>query len=320
MKRLSSLACASAILYLIAGSAVGAQTAEFKPVEEKNLVSGKQTLTGTKGYIYIQAPIRTYGVFIKAPDEAEEAEYEADWKEQFDKAVKKFPGKLKNWQLNMAQYEKTRMGRRDAKPIEPTAENFSIPEIERRMLVTFGPQFVYSKANDGNGKEAFSYLIEVEPGSYTYYGPMIMMPGSPPIGQCYCMGSVKFDVPAGEVTSLGDFLAFQWVNKESARLSSAIISPDTVYLGKPVDYSVPDRLSEFGAKPADLRAAGKMNNFFGAMIGRMAPVDGVLAYDRDTPVDVKGLVKARVDVMVPEDIPANPVFVESADADTATTR
>lgn len=320
MKMLSSLACASAILYLISGPAVGAQTAEFKPVEEKNLVSGKQTLARTKGYIYIQAPIRTYGVFIKAPDDAENAEYVADWKEQFDKAVKKFPGKLKNWQLNMAQYDKTREGRREAKPIEPTAENFSIPEIERRMVVSFGPQFVYGKAADGEGPKAFSYLIEVEPGSYTYYGPMIMMPGGPPIGQCYCMGSVKFEVPAGEVTSLGDFLAFQWVDKEAIQQSSAIISPDMVYLGKPVDYSVPDRLAEFGAKPADLRAAGKMNNFFGTMIGRMPPVEGVLSYDRDTPIDVKGLSEPRIDVTAPVNSPDRPDVAESADPGTSTSQ
>ena len=51
----------------------------------------------------------------------------------------------------------------------PTAENFAIPEIERGLMVGFGPMFIYSK-----GEDYFSYLIEVEPGTYNYYGPVFL--------------------------------------------------------------------------------------------------------------------------------------------------
>ena len=38
---------------------------------------------------------------------------------------------------------------------------------------------------------------------------------------------------------------------------------------------------------ADWRAAGKIDNFYGLLIGRMPPVPGVLAYERDTVIDLK---------------------------------
>ena len=67
---------------------------------------------------------------------------------------------------------------------------------------------------------------------------------------------------------------------------------------KPTDWSVPDSLAKYPHAQAELRASGKRNNFLSALVGRIPPVPGVLAYDRDVPVDLVGLAEqnARVEV------------------------
>ena len=285
-RTIAAAACAAAFAL---GCPAAAQQVENRAIEKKHLDSGKVTLDRSKAYIYITGPMRTTGIFIKTADAEELALYEAEWKEELADEQKKYERRLKSWE----RYQK--MGRAAGeKPIEPTPENFSIGSLDQRLMVSYGPQYIYDKDEDGEGEKSFSYLIETEPGNYAYYGPMFYVPGTPAGGLCYCMGSVRFEAPAGQVTSLGDLLAFQWVDTAAARQASvAPIVERSANEAIPVDYSVPPELAEFGAAPADLRAAGKMNNFFGAMIGRMPPLAGVLAYDRDTPIDVKGLAERQ---------------------------
>src|SRR3546814_11124688 len=59
------------------------------------------------------------------------------------------------------------------------------------------------------------------------------------------------------------------------------------------DWSGPDARSALPAAPARVRAAGKVNNFIRALIGRIPPVPGVLAYDRDIPIDLVGIAEKR---------------------------
>lgn len=283
IRRIAILAaCTVAIAFAPAGQA---QEVESRAIERKHLDSGKAKLDPSKAYIYITGPARTAGVFIKTADAQDISLYEAEWKEEFADEQRKYARKLKTW-------ERVAKSGRNAgsKPIEPTPQNFSIGPLEQRLIVSFGPQYIYDKGKNASGERWFSYLIETEPGNYTYLGPVSYAPGNPVAGVCYCMGSVQFDVPAGQVTSLGDFLAFRWVDADAARQAS--VAPAVEQLAAevvPVDYSVPPELAEFGAAPADLRAAGKTDNFLGVMIGRMPPIEGVLAYDRDTPIDLKGL-------------------------------
>lgn len=159
------------------------------------------------------------------------------------------------------------------------------------MLVAFGPQFVFDKA-DGPDK-SFSYLIEVEPGEFTYLGPLLVLPNGQIAGQCYCMGSIKFVAKAGEITSLGDFLSIGWADRKALEQSTIEreLLPDRP--AKPTNWSVPATLAAFAAVDAPLRAAGKRNNFMRALVGRIPPVPGVLAYDRDVPVDLVGLAEAQ---------------------------
>ena len=261
--------------------------AEYMAIELKNVVSGKEKIDPAKAYIFIRSPQnRAQGIFLKTPGPEEIANYEAKWREEFAEAKEDYPKKLKTYQA-LAE-----SGRRPKeKPVEPTEESFAIDPIEYRMIVSFGPQFVFDKT-DGPDK-SFSYLIEVEPGEYTYHGPIFYLPGSPVMGPCMCMGSVKFEAKAGQITSLGDFLSLGWADRAALEQSTfeRELLPDSP--AKPTDWSIPESLAKYPNAKAELRAAGKRNNFLQALVGRLPPVPGVLAYNRDIPVDLVGLAEQK---------------------------
>ena len=286
------------IITLIAGALALAATpaaaeklkpdvAEYKQIELKNIVAGKAKIDPAKAYIFVQSPQnRTNGGFLKTPNAAEIANYEAKWREEFEEAKADYPKKL-------ARYNVERQSGRTPKnkPVEPTEESFAIATIDTRMIVPFGPQFVFDKTE--GPEKSFSYLIEVEPGEYTWFGPILYLPGTQTFGQCYCMGSVKFEAKAGQITSLGDFLSLGWADRKALEQSTfeRTLLPDRP--AKPTDWSAPESLASYNVVKADLRAAGKRNNFLSALVGRIPPVPGVLAYDRDVPVDLIGLAEAK---------------------------
>lgn len=276
--------------------------AEYKAIEAKNVVSGKYKLNPAKAYIFVRSPQnRANGIFIKTPNAEEIANYEAKWREELAKEQKDYVGKRKRWEVE----KKAGTARGDA-PVEPTEASFAIEPIDFRMIVAFGPQFVFDKT-DGDSK-SFSYLIEVEPGEYSYFGPILYVPGAQVFGQCYCMGSVKFEAKAGEITSLGDFLSLGWADRKALEQSTfeREFLPDRP--AKPTDWSVPQSLAAFPATPAPLRAAGKRNNFMRALVGRIPPVPGVLAYNRDVPIDLVGQAQQQgtVKVEAASEAPATP--------------
>lgn len=283
--------------------------AEYKAIEAKNIASGKVKLDPAKAYIYIKSPRnRANGVFLKTPNPEEIANYEAKWREEFEDERRKYPGRLKNWEL-----AKQSGRQRGDKPEEPTEANFSIAPIDLRMIVAFGPQYIFDKT-EGEEK-TFSYLIEVEPGEYAYFGPLYYMPNGQVFGQCYCMGSVKFDAQAGQITSLGDFLSLDWADRTALEQTTFDRTNLPDRPARPTDWSVPESLSAFPAVPAPLRAAGKRNNFMRALVGRIPPVPGVLAYERDVPIDLVGLAERQGQVEV-ETAPeaAADMMVEAAEA------
>jgi len=244
---------------------------EHEPIEEKNLTRGRQTLAADKGYVLLHAPSRVNILLLKEPNAEEVASFEAEWQAEFDRAKRRYQRDLEHWPEDVEF--RRRAGRPvPPRPVEPTEENFSIGSLDLRMQVSIGPQYIFSKSETGE----FSYVTELEPGTYRYYGPVMVAPNGSGLGVCYCMGSVKFDVAAGQITNLGDFLA---------------IAPDLDDWSQRgvVDYALPATLADRPSEPADWRAAGKMNNFFGLRIDRMPPIPGVLAYQRDTVIDVKGL-------------------------------
>lgn len=241
MKRFITLIAAA--LALIAAPAAAEKLkpdmAESKAIELKNIVAGKAKIDPAKAYIFVRSPQnRANGVFLKTPNAAEIANYEAKWREEFEEAKRDFP-------KEMARYNAARETGLTPKnkPVEPTEENFGIATIDARMIVSFGPQFVFDKTDAPD--KSFSYLIEVEPGESTYFGPIAYLPGAQVFGQCFCMGSVKFEAKAGQITSLGDFLSLGWADRKALEQSTfeRTLLPDRP--AKPTDWSAPESLASY---------------------------------------------------------------------------
>ena len=258
----------------------------YGAVELKDLERGKETLSADRGYIFMQGPVRLTGMFFKTPDAEDIAEYEAEWREALEKEQEKYPRQLERWEERVERARRTGDDRGLEKPEEPTEENFSIGSIEMRHWLVIGPQYVFDKGDRPSGEDYYEYLHAVEPGEYTYYGP-VFYAGNAFVGSCYCMGSVKFEVKAGEITSIGDMMLERWAGNDAMRQASAFWEEDGERVVEPIDYTVPAVLHELPVVEADFRAAGKMNNHFQARVLRLPPMSGVLRYDRDTVIDVK---------------------------------
>jgi hypothetical protein len=259
-------------------------------IEEKNLLSGKTRIESDSGYMLITGPARSMGMFLKMPDAQDKAEYEARWAEELQKEKKKYVKKLSSWERDVSIAKTTKV-KLPEKPVEPTEENFSIGPIELLNPVNYGPQFIYSKIKE---PEQFAYLHKVKPGTYVYYGPIMLAQAA--MGTCYCMGSVQFEVKPGVITDLGNFIfaaprndpAFPRDNSDPKGSQSGLYG---VYFGSPPEqpplaFGVPSSLKAYSYRKAEFRASPKLENFYGITVSRLPPVPGVLGYDRDRPMDI----------------------------------
>ncbi|MFM5886235.1 MAG: hypothetical protein ACKOQ3_13085, partial [Novosphingobium sp.] len=279
-------AIAALAAFALAPLAVHAQA-----VEEKNLLSGKARLDPAQGYLFVQGANRSQGVFLRVPDDSTRAEYQKDWDEGFAKAKKKYASAIKTWEKDVAIARQTK-SKLPTKPEEPTRETFSIGAIELRDMVSFGPMFVFAKS-----ETQFTYLTAVKPGTYIYYGPMYYAPNLAPAGQCYCMGTVRFEVKGGVITDLGNALAAlpQLTPPYSVGTQAMLAQneerkakgKDPLWTPPALAYGVPASLKALPAVQAELHASGKLNNHFGLPIDRMPPIPGVLGYRRDTVLDLR---------------------------------
>jgi len=274
-------------------SSAAAQTVS---IEEKNLLSGKVKIEPEHGYIYSSGPARQWIQLLRLPDAEAVAEYEKDWAKAFAQVRADYPGKLKNWQDHVLAAH--RQGRKPReKPIEPTAENFAIEAIESRQPAGYGPQFVFAKSE---APEHISYLTKVRPGRYVVYRQFAGADNGL-VGMCFCMGTVAFDVKPGMITDVGNFFfaapgadpAFPPRADKVPGSEYGLYRPDDVRaLWGSVKFGLPDTLKAYPNEQADFRAHGKIDNFYGIMVGRLPPIPGVLGYDRDKVVDLKASAAA----------------------------
>ena len=286
--RFSAIAAAALAISLTA-PAHAEDEITAKSVDEKNVVSGKTTRDPALGYIFVQAPNRVFGTFLRVPDDATLADYQADWDKAFAKAQKKYASAIVSWE-SQAKAAKGTTIKVPPKPVEPTRETFQIAPIDLRDMASFGPMFIFSKTDN-----RFNYLTALKPGTYIYYGLVMAGAGVPAAGACNCMGTVKLEVKPGMVTDLGNALyaapraeppydvatqlGMAYAEKRKAKGKEEI---------KPMElaFGLPDSLKDWPSEKAVFRASGKINNFFQLPITRMAPIPGVLAYRRDVAIDV----------------------------------
>ena len=266
--------------------------ASAKSVGEKDVVSGKTRLDPSMGYVLISGEARQFGTFIRMPDEETRRLHEADRLKAFAKAQKKYPGQLANWQAQVETARQTHVAPTE-RPEEPMLATFTIDPIELRDVESFGPMFVYSKG------ATVTYLNTVKPGTWIWYGPVMLVPNGASVGMCHCMGTVRFEVKPGMITDLGSSLADlpRWQDdKDVARLLIDQENAKRVAEGKEalktlasgnVQYGAPASLAGWPVVRAELHASPKMNNYYGLTISRVAPIPGVLAYRRDVVVDAR---------------------------------
>lgn len=272
--------------------------ASAQPIGEAKILSGQAVIEADSGYVFVTGRERQMGTLLRMPEAEDVAQYEEEWAKQLARVQKKYPSKLASWESKKATAEQTKAKVPD-RPIEPTAENFSIEPIESQNAATFGYMSIYNKSAT---PRSFSYLTKMKPGRYVYHGPLWTGPeGS--MGTCYCMGSVAFDVKPGVITNIGNFFAVAASAGQSAAASVDLAA---------VNYDLPASLQALPHVQAEFYASGKFDNFFRGTVGRMPAVAGVLAYDRDKVIDAKtGQMAAG---MMAADAPPR----TAADAETTT--
>jgi hypothetical protein len=262
------------------------------PIEERDVLSGKIALDAATGYILSSSSFRQAATLLRVPDGATREAYQQDWEKAFAKAQKRYKSEHASWEATVKSAPQTgaKIG---PEPEEPTREKFTIGAIDLRDQTGFGPMFVYNKA-----EKSFTYLTRVKPGTYIYYGPIAIVPGTPVLGACYCMGTVKFEVKAGAITDIGNFLfaapraeppydvmTANAIKAAAERAAKKGAQPEMA--GLELAYGIPDSLKSWPAAKAEFSASGKLNNYFGIFVSRMPPIPGILAYRRDTVVDAR---------------------------------
>ncbi|WP_421849534.1 hypothetical protein [Novosphingobium sp.] len=280
------------IAVALAATCLTATALRAEPVEEKNVVSGKVKFDPARGYIFVSGPSRWWGTFLRVPDDTTRADWEKDRQKAFQKALKSYRSEYAQWLANKAQLEEHKMKVPDA-PVEPKLEAFQFDPIELRDSVGFGPQFVYAKG------ETVSYMTAVKPGTYIWYGAVLGGGGVPAGGTCLCMGTVHFEVKAGAITDLGNWLLTapridqdmdyeRLMQKEAneKRVAAGKEARLPLVLGE-TKYGLPATLKDWPHEQAEFHAHGKLNNLYGIFISRLSPVPGVLGYHRDTVVDLR---------------------------------
>jgi hypothetical protein len=216
------------------------------------------------GYVLLRAdgPSSLHLMRIASP--ADQAAYDTMRQRALDKETKRYAERLKVYKQTVAVAGKT--DSKEKPPVEPTSENFVFTPFGLLAGVSIGPMNRFAKAEGGRSL----YLESLTPGDYRIYGPVTVVPGWAAAGTCFCMGSVKFTVKAGEVTDLGKLMLGGGLEPAQQNVE------------------VDTRLKDWPIRPADYRAVGKLPNYFGVTLGRIGPMPGVIRYERDRIIDVKG--------------------------------
>ncbi len=286
MTFVQKLALASALFLVpaVANAADDKEKWETKAVSDKPQVG----FNPAKAYVVVQSDIQISPLLMRRPSAEDAAKHAANRGEELAKEHAKWERKHADWKKQMAAIAKIANADRPKEPKEPTEANFPWPRYEQAHPVYIGPQFRFSKGEGG----ASTYLQEVEPGEYIYYGNVgLAVPG----GVCACLGTVAFRAEAGKVTSLGK-LRLPMVDairgpKES-RPKTSLDLPEGVttlaFASVPFsDARVPTEM----VVAARFTPVDRMPNWFGVEVDRVTAMDGVMRYERDRVIDLTAVAK-----------------------------
>lgn len=244
------------------------------------------TIDPAKAYLLMEAPGVMQAMFLLAPTEAQRADWASQRAAALAEAIGEYPRRVQRYQRDMETWQATgrRESRRPVAPVEPTEDSFAWPELESRLLVIIGPFNRFHSADGGS-----LWLYEVPAGTYTYYGQ-----GAPGMGDCACMGSVRFAVPAGQITAFRHGL--QWLDREGNPVderpqvdnSNDMVARMAFYLDPPSDFALDPRLPRDRLRPAQFEPVERLPNWFGGTVNRIQPIPGLFHYERGRVVDERG--------------------------------
>jgi len=144
---------------------------------------------------------------------------------------------------------------------------------------------------ESNGEEFV--LISLKPGTYVVAGVTVatraMKRGVSLT--CLCMGTVKFEDRAGVVTDLGALLVARDDQPTDIPELSNVVSgkrrgfgawpPQIAIRVATKQMEMPPGLGESRVVAAEYEPVGALPNYIGAAISRLAPIPGILSYDKD---------------------------------------
>lgn len=237
--------------------ATGAQAARDQLNQKDAVVVAPQT-----AYLFFRAETRLPLSFLREVSPGEMVEWRAARATALARAQEQYARSLRDYQRAERACEgqpRSCIVIRRPTPVTDATFAFTPPEADN--FVSLNPGRLFTR----NGDADFSYFIAVPPGTYMLYGSLVVANGVS--GTCLCMGSVRFEARAGQVTDLGMIASNLTVRPYEAGMTR------------------PDRLNGHPLTAAEWRAADKVPNFFGVLISRHQALPGILSYRRDRVID-----------------------------------
>jgi len=227
-------------------------------------------------------------VFLRIPTDAEMKEFDAAKRAAFAKAEPNLVKKRND--LIAARDAAAKAGATFDKTIPPAPSvddfNFVYDKIRNVQTVKMGRAL--EKTGDGR-----TLLVEVRPGNYVVYGVGF----GDVFHTCLCLGSVSFSAQPGRIADLGTIL----IASASEKSDIPQLADETGFgpsmIGHVVTWAVairpatpstapPAQLAGKPVAPVDYRATGKFVAGFSFSVNRLAPIPGVLGYDRGKVLDL----------------------------------
>lgn len=252
-------------LALIAAMTISAPAAaERIELREKDFTG----VDPTKSYVLIESEVAGPVLLFRRAS----AEEKAKWQVKYEKA---FAAAKRTYQIDLRDYEeekKSRTGPRMPKPVPPEDGFYKGPPELKNFVTLTGRTFV---------KGEKMTLLQLQPGEYVFYTVPGGGPGVAAQGQCLCMGTIAFTAEAGKIVSVG---RLDGMERRQFRFTPADA-------GTPI----PAALKSHGVTLARLTPVGKLPNFFGSIVTRVAAIPGLIDYRRDEPIDGAGAGAAGLD-------------------------
>ena len=236
------------------------------------LLTPPTTLREDAAYLLMKTSTAKSGMFpiqhvlLRIPSNEELAQYRAAKKAAYE-----------------AELLKLTKGARDGRV--PTIDEFAFdyPGKANTFVVNSG-KFL----EDG---ELRTILLEVPEGTYVLYGTTV---GNRGLVTCNCLGTVKFEARRGAITNIGSLYADKVHNDSPVPHLEDNLGPQMFQYGfvlgealAPDEGAVPVSLQRFKVEPASFEAVGQFYESGATSINRLAPVPGILAYEKGRPFDLK---------------------------------